>query len=308
MAINQKDIKLLWGRSANRCAICKIELAQDSSAHNAAFTLGEMAHVVGEKEGAARGNSILTTLERNGYHNLILLCPNHHTIIDGNEKDWPIEKLHLIKSEHELWVRETLSSSSDLQLQANKLVVTNIIDTTVKVCKFEQWREWTSWALSTDPYWEADLGYQLFYYLQKVKAAIWPQGFTELKNATETLAIILHRASEKFLEHSQRDGEYLRSIRFYRGNGFNENYDRDVDRYEQWLSECYHLIREATKAANWFAEVVRRDINPMFFAESGKFVIIEGPYEDLKYYFRIPEFNETEKQSLPKSLFESHQP
>ena len=28
MAIGQKDIKLLWGRSGNRCAICKTELTQ----------------------------------------------------------------------------------------------------------------------------------------------------------------------------------------------------------------------------------------------------------------------------------------
>ncbi len=93
MAINQKDIKLLWGRSGNRCSICRVELTQDKAAVTSAFTLGEQAHIVGEKTNAARGTSSLTLDQRNGYHNLILLCPNHHTEIDKNEDDWPVEKL-----------------------------------------------------------------------------------------------------------------------------------------------------------------------------------------------------------------------
>ena len=112
--IQQKDIKLLWGRSGNRCAMCKVELTQDKNTDNASFTLGEQAHIVGEKEKASRGQSPLSEKQRNSYHNLILLCPNHHTEIDNNEQDWPLEKLHQLKSEHELWVSETLSATTDL--------------------------------------------------------------------------------------------------------------------------------------------------------------------------------------------------
>ncbi|WP_284223853.1 hypothetical protein, partial [Brevundimonas denitrificans] len=63
MGMSQKDIKLLWGRSGNRCAIrdCRKELTQDKKAVSSAYTLGEQAHIVGEKEGAARGNSPLTS-------------------------------------------------------------------------------------------------------------------------------------------------------------------------------------------------------------------------------------------------------
>jgi HNH endonuclease len=102
MSIKQKDIKLLWGRAANRCAICRVELIQDKNAASSSYTIGEQAHIVGEKDEAARGKSIMPLEERNSYHNLILLCPNHHTEIDNNEEDWPIEKLHQIKSMHEL--------------------------------------------------------------------------------------------------------------------------------------------------------------------------------------------------------------
>ena len=48
MTIKGKDIKILWGRSGNRCAICRTQLTQDAAAVSAAFTLGEQAHIVGE--------------------------------------------------------------------------------------------------------------------------------------------------------------------------------------------------------------------------------------------------------------------
>lgn len=53
----QKDIKLLWGRAGNRCSKCRCELSQDAAASNAAFTLGEQAHIVGEKEGLPDGQT-----------------------------------------------------------------------------------------------------------------------------------------------------------------------------------------------------------------------------------------------------------
>jgi hypothetical protein len=37
-----------------------------------------------------------------------LLCPTHHGTIDKNEEDFPVEKLHILKSRHELWVQDTL--------------------------------------------------------------------------------------------------------------------------------------------------------------------------------------------------------
>jgi hypothetical protein len=113
MGISQQDIKLLWGRSGNRCAICTTELSQDSKNATVASPLGEQAHIVGEKPDVPRGTSILTEQERNSYHNIVLLCPNHHTEIDKNIPDWPVEKLHMKKQKHELWVQRSLSHTRD---------------------------------------------------------------------------------------------------------------------------------------------------------------------------------------------------
>lgn len=300
MAINQKDIKLLWGRSGNRCAICKTELTQDKKATIASFTLGEQAHIVGEKEAAARGRSVLTLDQRDSYHNLILLCPNHHTEIDNNEEDWPIEKLHNVKSSHELWVSETLSDTVDQFKMAKQVAVTAIIDAAVKYCCFESWQEWTSFALSTDPTWSKELPNKIFEFRLRVIAAIWPEEFKELRNATETLSITLNIAAQTFMKHSELHGDTYYPHKFYKSGGWNETYHEDLERYEEWIRTCHLALREATKAANWFADVVRRDINPMFFAEKGKFLVIEG--DVLGFEARLLEYTEEERTSLPKTL------
>lgn len=94
-----------------------------------------------------------------------------------------------------------------------------------------------------------------------------------------------------------------RPHKFYKAGGFNPNYAEDLEKYEAWLDQCFLLVKDATRAANWFAEVVRRDINPMFFAERGKFVVLEGPFMDLKYHASVPEFSQKRKDELPDALF-----
>lgn len=298
----QKDIKLLWGRAGNRCSKCRCELSQDAVATSSAFTLGEQAHIVGEKEGAARWSDALTLDERNSYHNLILMCPTHHTEIDKNEADWPVEKLHYLKSTHELWVRETLADSADLKVVAKQVAVTSIIDAAVELCDLENWRNWTSFALAPDPSWRHELPGAIFEFRQRVAAAIWPVEFEELKRAATTLAILLHKAATTFMQHSVSSTDRYLPSKFYKGAGHNPNYAGDLEKYKAWLKECWTLVGEATRAANWFADVVRRDINPMFFAERGKFVILEGPFEDLQYYASIPEFTDEQKASMPAVL------
>lgn len=301
MNIKGKDLKLLWGRSGNRCALCRRELTQDVTAVTAAYTLGEQAHIVGEKADAR--DSLLSEQERNSYHNLVLLCPNHHTEIDKNVDDWPIEKLHQAKSEHELWVTETLSETINHVTMAHQAIVSAIVDAAVEKCELEEWQAWTSWALAPIQQWSQAKPDAIFQFRQLVVAAVWPPGFDELRRSATTLSILLHRASEEFLTHSDLSGETFRTDRFYQRPSHNPNYHADLEAFTDWQERCYEFIREATKAANWFADVVRRDVNPMFFAIQGRFLIMEGPFmPDMGYRSRLLEYSSEERLALPNAL------
>lgn len=102
--MRENEIKLLWGRSGNRCSICKLELTPDGEPN----TIGEMAHIVARSVDGPRGKSDLSAEGRDRYENLILLCPNNHAEIDNNPEKWPVELLKKVKAEHEEWVSERL--------------------------------------------------------------------------------------------------------------------------------------------------------------------------------------------------------
>jgi len=105
MAIKDKNIKLLWSNAAGRCSFtdCGMRLTVEQAAHEAPYTLGEMAHIKGENKGSNRYDETQTNEERNSYENLILLCPNHHTLIDKPENEcmYSVDVLKEMKIAHE---------------------------------------------------------------------------------------------------------------------------------------------------------------------------------------------------------------
>lgn len=102
--MRDKDIKILWGRSGNRCAICKLELTADGSLE----TLGEMAHIVARSPNGPRGTQDLPVNDPDSYDNLILLCPTHHVEVDKDPAAWSVARLRAVKADHEAWVSEQL--------------------------------------------------------------------------------------------------------------------------------------------------------------------------------------------------------
>lgn len=105
MAISLKSIKILWSASGGRCAFtdCWERLCYHEAAEAAPYTLGEMAHVCGEKPGANRHDPSQTDTERDDYQNLVLLCPTHHTLIDRKENEhvYTVAALLEMKAAHE---------------------------------------------------------------------------------------------------------------------------------------------------------------------------------------------------------------
>ena len=113
MPILPKDAKILWAHAAGRCSFehCHIKLTADTGRAGSSYTLGEMAHIKGDKRGSNRYDPEQSQKDRDSYPNLILLCPTHQTLIDKpeNETTYPVELLHSFKATHEAYVQKRLT-------------------------------------------------------------------------------------------------------------------------------------------------------------------------------------------------------
>jgi len=304
MAISQRDLKLLWGRAASRCAVCRRELTQDTAATSATLLIGEHAHIVAEQEGGPRGHSILDSDQRNSYANLILLCPTDHAIIDADPAAFPIESLHDLKFRHELWVQQTLSEADGgRRFLGDDLVYTHIVDLAVRQCRLEDWESWTNAALYSEPRWDVTFPEEIENFRRDVVKAAWPVSETghEFQRAVQTLAYVLHEAVQTFLDHADEADGAFTPRKFYKDQWYSQaEYKRRADIYEAWLYDCKILVLEATKAANWFGDVVRRDLNPAFFADKGRFVVTSSFINQGDTI--LLEYTAEERASLPSSF------
>ncbi len=272
VAISSRDQKILWSRSAGRCSIgdCRRPLTFDA-ADGSSKTLGEMCHIVGEKESSPRGKSCLTDKERNSYSNLILLCGYHHTMIDGDEARYPIEVLHAIKDNHEQWVSETLGSE---QPDPDELVYSYLIDSITVLLQLERWSWFVDDAVrGLVPVDVADAQGTL----NRIRmGAIWPQKKPALKRAI----VGVLEAFDEFVDHYMTNADLHPNDKFYgpdrshRRFAYPPDQQRECERREAvWSQICFWLICSLALKLNRFAGAVRRFSNPLYFRMHGKFLI-----------------------------------
>ena len=105
-------LKRLYGKSGNCCAYpqCTVELIYEEG------NLSDICHIEALNPGGPRYNDspLITDKDRNNEPNLILLCRNHHTIIDQKDENslpyYRTDQLKAMKKEHE----ELFASSREL--------------------------------------------------------------------------------------------------------------------------------------------------------------------------------------------------
>jgi hypothetical protein len=125
LTITQRTSKIVWGRFAGRCCFCRSEVIHLVDGKVTSL-VGEMAHIVGEKKSAARGISTLSLIERNDSENLMLMCREHHKIVDDNEKLYTVHKLNEMRDGHFKWLSETLVKISPWKSNLSQLVYINV--------------------------------------------------------------------------------------------------------------------------------------------------------------------------------------
>ena len=100
---SQRTIKVLFVLSGNQCAHpdCKNPVIVPPTDESDVCVLNQICHIYALNKDGPRGKAGLTEKELNAPENLVLFCPTHHVIIDGQHETYPAEKLKQWKKTHE---------------------------------------------------------------------------------------------------------------------------------------------------------------------------------------------------------------
>ncbi|OZC62010.1 HNH endonuclease [Rhodococcus sp. 15-725-2-2b] len=106
MAISERTRKMLWTRAHNRCAfpgcwqMLTVDIDNVVSGSSDVVVVGMEAHIRARSVGGPRYDASYADV--NGYDNLVLLCPTHHTLIDANHgAGYAVNELVKMKVSHE---------------------------------------------------------------------------------------------------------------------------------------------------------------------------------------------------------------
>lgn len=108
MSISEKTRKILWGRSGNRCAICRACLVAEKTDLDLESVVGDECHIHSSSPKGPRHQPSVTADEVDSVDNLVLLCRVHHKMVDDQVETYSADVLRLIKRNHESWVEKQL--------------------------------------------------------------------------------------------------------------------------------------------------------------------------------------------------------
>lgn len=90
-------VKHLFAVSGNRCAFprCPTPMVDPTTG----AVLGEVCHIEAASPGGPRYNAAMSDDERHGFGNLVLLCANHHKVVDDDDVSYTRDRLRQMKAE-----------------------------------------------------------------------------------------------------------------------------------------------------------------------------------------------------------------
>ena len=302
MSISPLDQNILWVKAGGRCSMpdCRKKLVLEGSQKvpSQNVVIGENCHIIAKKKKEARGDSILSPAERDRYPNLILLCRNHHKLIDKDPSTWPIEKLHQIKSDHELWVETKFADSTE---NISNQIYSDLINSATEGLLLAYWDWFSDHAVRFLLSEEFVDGSNNFW--MKVQKTVWPKEIPELEEAIINLCERVYSYVQTFMKKARlRPGKTDEDTGFWVEDKWwkaqwREDYHDYVDESKKWEKTCTSLFFNIVVALNEYAEVVRQNFKPNYLVYQGKFIVNDamGVMSEMEPAIYIPErYVETE--------------
>lgn len=297
MAISLKTHKLLWGKSGNRCAFpeCRKELVESETETDDHSIIGEEAHIIAKKTDGPRGKSDLSSEDRDKYDNLILLCSNHHKLIDDQPNNFTIEKLKKIKDDHIEWINQNLTQEEEDKRYDDQVYAT-VIQKWVEMAQIDTWLIWTSYLFGVNPELELNTFERLNNLSDYLFKRFWPGRYPTIEAGFENFRVILNDLLRVFkknatelefeYEETKEKIKYYRTQAFYRpqkGEPYSEEqYKRLVTEWEYHVDLVQDLTLELTRSANYLLGEIRRKFYKGFRENEGILIVEIGFQGDLK--------------------------
>jgi hypothetical protein len=292
--LTHRETLLLYALSAGRCAKCRRAVVLESEASGKVFNIGKRAHIVGRSEEGPRGDALLTLEERGDLSNHVLLCGACHDEIDQDEEAWPVERLVALRASHVAWIDERLgdpSESPDYQLYRS------LVQAACELVGLDNWIHWTEAMFDLYRSWRPKQMEDVAEFTRRLSATDWPGSLPELECALKRLGHCLSAAAATFSDHAEARAHDLHVPRWYATNGWNPNYHRDAEVYEQWLRDYEALLVEATRAADWVRTAWRHAGHPLFML-SERPQIVTSNNMDGKLHFITFEYSPEDRRRL----------
>ena len=275
-----------------------MDVYEDETETDDPTLVGENCHIVAEKDDGPRANRAMPIEQRNSYGNLILLCRNHHKVVDAQEFEYTVERLHQMKAEHELWVRHQLEFDEAKQFDDEQYA--GMIDMWEQLAHLDEWHAWTSHVLGSG---QPSMAAEVFGDLAELRTWLlnraWSGRYPDLESAFQNFRRVLSDFYEQFHKHAEPVGtnnEVLMTRKFYQIPEWDEErYARLLKQYDFHVDLVEDLMLELTRAANLIADRVRQHLIRSYRLAKGRLVVEYGPTEDLVFRQVVVQYGTEER-------------
>jgi hypothetical protein len=301
VAMSVRDRILLWGRSGNRCPFpdCRRPLTREAEETKRDTNLSQEAHIVADCDEGPRGASSMTKKQRDAYPNRVLLCLEHHKIVDDDPDYWTVDRLLEMKAKHEAWVESVTSAEEDSALAA-ALIYAEVIQRVGAELDFDSWHAWSSTLVEPTP----SIHPKMLERIERLREWLfrrpWPQTLPELEEAFENLRRILDDlAMVCRLGLEEKFGRRILVPEYKKR--WVENYDEHADQFEWTVDVIHDLMMELTRAANLVCDRIRKRIDPLYRADEGV-LVVERMGDGLHFNRIRPTYSATDLGNLYPGL------
>lgn len=253
----------LWANSGNKCAICKTELIIENEKNG---KVGEICHIVSSSKNGPRHRKLD---DYNDYSNLIILCANHHTIIDKNPKEYPEELLKKLKKEHESKIKKIFNNNYEI---AQENLMNKILDNFTDLCNVRNLGYILSKACAMFNSIACEDMYNFKDFYEFYLSINFPEKYQLIKPAFDAFHKVLGDFIDTFYINATYRFETKSFVidRYYKKEFPNPKYDYYLEKFNQWQKRLIEIAITIAGVAKWLIEDVRDHFDKSFLLEIGE--------------------------------------